>query len=85
MGCMKLGIQPAFLAYSTFFNISAASGAKQKSAGCGYVFFNKKGVERVKKRERDREESSDEEEEKGTKASKRIEAKAWKESKILPG
>lgn len=71
MGCMTGGEQPAFLAYSTFFNISAASGAKQKVQGVVTSFSTKKVL-------RDGEVK---EEEKGTKASKWIEAKAWKGSK----
>lgn len=50
------GDQPAFLASSTFFNISAASGA----AGSGHVFFNKKEVARMKWRQRERDRSGKE-------------------------
>lgn len=42
MGCMTGREQPAFLAYSTFFNISAASGAKQKVQGVVTSFSTKK-------------------------------------------
>lgn len=86
MGCMTWGDQPAFLAYSTFFNISAASGAKQKVQGAVPSFSTKKklrqGDGERKRQERKGKERNAKEEEKGTKASERIEVNsAWKGSK----
>lgn len=85
MGCMTWGDQPAFLAYSTFFNISAASGAKQKCRERFRLFQQKRGARRG-----GREEETGKERQRGGERKESLGADRGKQrmegvKKLLPG